>query len=118
MGIETSVIANILLGTMAASAAAGTGYAIYAGEQGKKAQQDAMARQQQAQQKAAAAATSQQRKSEMAMNAANRAQPDVSAIMANASKSAAGGPAGTMLTGPTGVDPNALSLGKNTLLGS
>lgn len=118
MGIETGVLSSILLGTMAASAAAGTGYAIYAGEQGKKAQQDAMARQQQAQQKAAAAATSQQRKSEMAMNAANRAQPDVSAIMANASKSAAGGPAGTMLTGPTGVDPNALSLGKNTLLGS
>jgi hypothetical protein len=118
MGIEASVLVPYFIGAMAASAAAGTGYSIYAGEQGRKAQQDAMAKQQQAQKQAAAAATSQARKSEMAMNAANRAQPDVSAIMSAATKGAAGGPAGTMLTGPTGVDPNALSLGKNTLLGS
>ena len=34
------------------------------------------------------------------------------------SASAMGGAGGTMLTGPTGVDPNALALGKSTLLGS
>ena len=51
------------------------------------------------------------------MNAANRRMPDMSSIMANAAKGAAGGPSGTMLTGPGGVDPNALALGKNTLLG-
>lgn len=118
MGLELGALVPYLIGAMAASSAAATGYSIYAGEQGKKAQQDAMAKQAQAQQKAEAAATSQARKSQEAMNAANRAQPDVSAIMSAATKGAAGGPAGTMLTGPTGVDPNALALGKNTLLGS
>ena len=70
------------------------------------------------QQAAQAAATdqaqSQQRRSEMAMNAANQKQPDMSAIQKAA---ASGGVAGTMLTGPAGVDPAALSLGKSTLLG-
>lgn len=106
-----------LIGALVAATAAGTGYSIYSGEQGKQAQEDAMKQQQQAQQQAAARAQSQQRKSEMAMNAANRRQPDVAQIMQNASKAAAGGPSGTMLTGPSGVNPIDLNLGKNTLLG-
>ena len=100
-----------------AAVAAGTGYSIYQSQEGKKSQEKAMQEQKRAQDQAAAQAESQSRKSEYAMNAANRRMPDMSSIMANAAKGAAGGPSGTMLTGPGGVDPNALALGKNTLLG-
>ena len=41
----------------------------------------------------------------------------MNAIMQSASQAAKGGPASTMLTGPGGVDPNSLSLGKTSLLG-
>lgn len=48
-------------------------------------------------------------------------QPDVKAMRtANNGAGAAGmnaGPSSTFLTGPTGVDPNTLTIGKNTLLG-
>lgn len=50
-------------------------------------------------------------------NRINQKKPDTSAILAAASQAGKGGVAGTMLTGPQGIDPNALSLGKNTLLG-
>jgi hypothetical protein len=53
----------------------------------------------------------------MAMNAANRRQPDVAGIMERAGQQAGGGPSSTMLTGPGGVDPTQLSLGRSTLLG-
>jgi fatty acid desaturase len=82
---------------------------------GQQAQQDAMRQQKKAQTQATAAAASQQRQSEMAINAANRRSPDVSSIMAGASKAA--GVSGTMLTGPAGVDPNSLALGRSSLLG-
>jgi Flp pilus assembly protein TadB len=70
----------------AAAAAAGTGYSIYAGEQGAAAQEKAMKNQQEAQKQQQAQARSQQRQSEMAMAAANRRQPDVAGIMAGASE--------------------------------
>ena len=65
------------------------------------------------------AAEGQRKRSEMAINQANRQQPNVAGIMQSA-KAGGGdsGASGTMLTGPTGVDPNALALGKSTLLGS
>jgi hypothetical protein len=85
--------------------------------QGQAAQQDAMRQQKKAQAQATQAAASQQRQSEMSINAANRRSPDVSSIMAGASKAASGGPSGTMLTGPAGVDPNSLALGRSSLLG-
>jgi hypothetical protein len=99
----------------AAAAAAGTGYAISAGESGKRAQQQAMADQRTAQQAQAAQARSQQRQSQQAMAAATRAQPDVTGIMQQAGME--GGPSTTMLTGPMGVNPQDLQLGRSTLLG-
>lgn len=51
------------------------------------------------------------------MNRANQKRPDTSAIMSAAQQAGKAGASGTMLTGPQGVDLNALSLGKNTLLG-
>jgi hypothetical protein len=110
-----SALATGLAAAGAAAAAAGTGYAISAGESGKKAQQQAMAEQRTAQQAAAAQARSQQRQSQQAMAAATRAQPDVAGIMQQAG--AEGGPTTTMLTGPMGVNPQDLQLGRQTLLG-
>ena len=99
----------------AGAAAAGVGISAAAAIQGQAAQQDAMRQQKKAQDQATRAAASQQRQSEMTINAANRRSPDVSSIMAGASK--ASGVSGTMLTGPAGVDPNSLALGRSSLLG-
>lgn len=101
----------------AAAAAAGAGYSIAAGEDAKKQQKKAMESQERAQAQQLAQAQAQQRRSEMAMNAANRRTPDVGGIMERAGQQAAGGPSATMLTGPGGVDPTQLSLGRSTLLG-
>ena len=101
----------------ASIAAAGVGYTIAAGEDAKKKQADALSRQQKAQTQAVNAAQGQRKQSEMAVNQANRQQPNVAGIM-EAASAASSGAAGTMLTGPTGVDPNSLALGKSSLLGS
>lgn len=80
-------------------------------------QRQAMSEQKKAQDAAAAQARSQQRRSQQAMAAANRAEPDVAGIMGRAAADAAGGPASTMLTGPMGVNPQDLQLGRSSLLG-
>lgn len=95
----------------------GTGYSIYSGERAAGQQRQALKKQAGAQEQARMEARSQQRQSDEAMGRANRKTPDTGGILSAASQAAQGGPASTMLTGPTGVDPNALSLGKNTLLG-
>lgn len=50
-------------------------------------------------------------------NRANARAPDVNALFNQNQIEGQQGESGTMLTGPMGVDPNSLSLGKNTLLG-
>ena len=52
-----------------------------------------------------------------ANNRANAKAPDSAAMMAANVLSGKAGQSSTMLTGPSGVDPNSLLLGKNTLLG-
>jgi len=101
----------------AAAAVGGLGYTISAGEEASRKQADALTRQKKAQTEAANAAQGQRRMSEMAINKANQQTPNVAGIMESAS-AAQGGASGTMLTGPGGVNPNALALGKSTLLGS
>lgn len=97
--------------TIAATAAAvGTAYSIYSGERASK-------KQDQAQRQAQETAKKQEGLAEQAVNAANRKAPDTGALLTAAQQMGAGGIGSTMLTGPGGVDPNALSLGKNTLLG-
>lgn len=97
--------------TIAATAAAvGTAYSIYSGERASK-------KQDQAQQAAQTAAAKQEKLADQAVNAANRKTPDVSAMLSSAAQMGKSGPASTLLTGAGGVDPNALLLGKNTLLG-
>ena len=106
-------------GAAVAGAAAGLGtlgYGIAAGESGKKAQRQALKEQQRAQAEQAARAAIQQRRSEQAMAGAARREPNVQGIMA-AAQETAGGPTSTMLTGPMGVNPQDLNLGRSTLLG-
>jgi hypothetical protein len=52
-----------------------------------------------------------------ANNKANQKRANSSALLSSNQMAAKGGQSGTMLTGPSGVDPTALQLGKTTLLG-
>jgi membrane protein involved in colicin uptake len=52
-----------------------------------------------------------------ANNRANPKTADVAGMASANSQAAKGGVSGTMLTGPQGVDPKTLLLGKTTLLG-
>ena len=110
MGIEAAIIGAAIAG------AVGTGASIIAGEQGRKQQKQALGEQQRAQADQAKRAAMQQRRSEQAMAGAAQREPNVQGIMA-AAQETAGGPTSTMLTGPTGVNPQDLALGRSTLLG-
>lgn len=98
--------------------AAPTGMQMRQGAEAQEQQEKQLNQQQKAQRQAEASASNQARQNEQAMNAANRRTPNIAGIMERAASQAAGGPAGTMLTGPMGIDPGQLQLGKNTLLGS
>lgn len=95
----------------AVMAVAGAAIAYQNGEDQKKAAQDAQYQAEQNANKQAAAA-------DQAFNAANQQKPDVSGILAAQQQAGKQGASGTMLTGPTGIDPSTLTLGKNTLLGA
>jgi hypothetical protein len=97
--------------TAVATAAVFTGYTIYQGERANSLQQKAAA-------DAKVAATKQADLADQANNKANGKRPDVGAMLAGNAQSAMQGGGSTMLTGPAGVSPTSLSLGKNTLLGS
>ena len=105
MGVET-----ILAGAALAIAATGTGYSIYQGERNADMQRSA-------QKNAMRQAESTAKSNEEAANRANMKRPNVNAILAAAQNASKSGVGSTMLTGPTGVDQSALSLGKSTLLG-
>jgi uncharacterized protein HemX len=109
----SAVVAALV--TSAVAAVAGVGYSLYAGEQGRKAQKEAANRQEAAQREAATQARSQQRRSQQAMAMANRREPNVASILQSTMD--AGGPTSTMLTGPMGVNPADLNLGRQSLLG-
>ncbi|MGU3629850.1 hypothetical protein [Comamonas sp. C24C] len=95
---------------LAAGALAGAATSIYQGEQSRKSQNQAADQAKQAAQKTALQA-------EEATNAANAKTPDTAALGASNREAAASGQGSTMLTGPAGIDPNSLTLGRNTLLG-
>ena len=105
MGIET-----ILAGAALALAATGTGYSMYQGERAAGAQEKAQRLSMAETQKTARAA-------DEATNRVNQKRPNANAILAAAQQAAKGGMGGTLLTGPQGVNPGEMSLGKSTLLG-
>ncbi len=92
----------------AATVAVGT-YAQY------DAAKDAAKDQKRAQNQARADAAAAEVRRDQDFNRLNKKKPNVQGIM-DANAASAG--SSTMLTGPQGVDPNALLLGKQTLLGS
>ena len=63
-------------------------------------------------------AQKQEKAADEATNRTNTKRADTGAALDSATQAGKAGASGTMLTGPQGVDPAALNLGKNTLLGS
>lgn len=92
---------------MAAAAVAGTAISYQNSQEQKKAAKNAQAN-----------AQKQEKAAEEATNRANAKRADTGAALDLATQAGKAGPSGTMLTGPQGIDTAALSLGKNTLLGS
>lgn len=99
------------MGVMAAAAVAGTVVSIYNGQEQKAAAEKAS-------KQAEANAKKQESAAEQATNRANRKSPDTGAILDAATQAGKSGASGTMLTGPQGVAPDLLNLGRNTPLGS
>jgi len=102
MGIVEAVIGAALIGA---------GTSVYQGQQQKKAANKVNA---QAQQNA----IKQEQAADQATNRANQKRANPTAALDAAAQAGKGGASGTMLTGPSGIDPNALTLGKTTLLGA
>ena len=108
----------------AAVAAVGVGVSAQSAGEQKKANAESQAQQQKAlsQQKDQQAAaekyqSDQLKQAQEATNKTNQKRPDTAGVLAAAQQAGKSGASGTMLTGSQGVDPSALSLGKNTLLG-
>lgn len=66
---------------------------------------------------AVAASKAQAVQADREFNRQNMKRPDVGTLLANNTLAAQSGNQGTMLTGPTGINPGMLQLEKNTLLG-
>ena len=104
MSLAVTAVAGVagVAGTMA--------YSAYTSNQASK-------RQAAAQREATTQAEKQAAQAEREFNRANAKKPNVGAIVAANQQASLTGQAGTMLTGPQGIDPTKLELGKNTLLG-
>lgn len=96
--------------TAIVAAVAGAAVAYSNGQEQKKSAQSA-------QQFAKANADRQAKMADEESNKMNKKSADTAGILAAAQHSGKSGVSGTMLTGPQGVDPNTLALGKSTLLG-
>lgn len=105
MSFGISAIAWLALGTGAAAA-----ISYDQGQKAQGAQRDAQAQAQRNAEKQAALA-------DQANNRANGKKPNVAGLMSENAMAAKGGISDTMLTGPGGVNPDELKLGKSTLLG-
>lgn len=84
--------------------AASTAVSLYQGNQARKDQ--------------AHAADVAKTQADQAMNKANPKRPDAAQILYDNQAANSAGVGSTSLTGPSGIDPNTLSLGKTTLLGA
>ena len=94
---------------MAASAVAGTAASIDGARRQKNQAKDAQEAAAAQAKQAAKQAEDEAKAADQAFNRTNQKKP--------AAANALPGGGSTMLTGPQGVDPNALTLGKSTLLG-
>ena len=110
LALGASAESAAALGTSAFLGAAGIGVQAYGASKAADAQK-------QSTEQATAAAAATASAADQANNRANGKQPDIMGLSAANSLTAKGGQSGTMLTGPQGVDPKTLLLGKTTLLG-
>lgn len=94
-----------------AGAAVGTGVA--QGEQARRAQKKSLRQQEETQRQSLAAAVNDKQLSDMQERRASQQAPDVNSLLASASTPKQS----SLLTGPGGVDPSKLILGKTKLLG-
>lgn len=103
-----------------AVAAVGLGLSIFQGQKEKSSQKQAIRRQDKAQRQATVAAAGEQRRSEADQRRLNRRGPNRDTLLQGARRGAAGGAAGTLLTGAGGVSSGELTLGgggRGSLLG-
>ena len=107
MGMKGGISPGNLLGALVG----GPAYVTY------RQQQKAKDTQQAAADAATKAAENTAKLAEEALNKQNQKRPNAGAMLTSNQLAAKGGQAGTMLTGPGGVDPSTLQLGKTTLLG-
>ena len=84
------------------------------GKKQERMQKKQLAAQESANKKAAAQAEAQQQQADQDYNKANQKKVDTAGIMGRSSQGDGGS---TLLTGQSGVDPEKLKLGGNTLLG-
>jgi hypothetical protein len=96
---------------MAVAAVAGAAISYKNGQGQKKSAEKAASQ-------AQANAQKQGKAADEATNRANTKRADTGAALDSATQAGKAGASGTMLTGPQGIDPAALNLSKNTLLGS
>lgn len=96
--------------TIAGAAVLGAGASAYSANKQSKAAKAANA-----QNEKQAAAEAQ--RSEQQFNKANQKTPDIAAMFSRNQDAMKQGMGATFLTGPSGVAPSALTLGKTTLLG-
>lgn len=99
----------------ALGAAALGGATAYQGHKAAQQQKKALRSQEQAQQRAQARAQAQSRRAEEDYNRANRRQPDLSSLLGSEQDLSRTGPASTLLTGATRIDPKRM--GRTSLLG-
>lgn len=102
---------------VAAAAVAGAVVAYDNGQKQKRAAERAAEQQERAMKQQAKQAEDLANRAEQDMNRANQSRPNTQGALDAASQAGRAGPSGTLLTGPQGVDPNSLQLGKTTLLG-
>jgi hypothetical protein len=111
--LEVTVGLDPLSWAVIGAGVAAAGGSVYQGEVSKKGQKKSLAAQERAQADTLAAQTAERARADQEMAAANRRKASIQIDEFN--KAATAGPAGTMLTGPKGIEKP--KLGANTLLG-
>ncbi len=95
----------------AIGAAALIGTSVFQGQQQKEEERRGLRRQEAAERQATQRAAGEQRRSEADQRRLNRRGPRTDTLLGRSQRAAAGGPAGTLLTGPGGVSRGSLTLG-------
>ena len=105
--VVTAVVATV----------ASTVVAVSSANKQRRVQEKALEEQRRSNEKAEQRAVQEEERTEQEYNRANQKRAEIEKTVDESELSAQEGAGGTLLTGPSGVDPNTLNLSKNTLLG-